>query len=76
MAGGKKPRISIALSEFMAAQTSGLGGLPRPHRDTLKPSMDASVRLPAQEGRYLKLILVVLVMHRSLPAVLVETLRC
>lgn len=32
------------------------------------------VRLPAQEGRDVELVLFGLVMHRSLPAVLVETL--
>src|SRR5580700_6738103 len=34
------------------------------------------VRLPAQEGRDVELVLFGLVMHRSLPAVLVEPLRC
>src|ERR1700719_4790867 len=33
------------------------------------------VRLPAQEGRDVELVLFGLVMHRSLPAVLVEPLR-
>ncbi len=38
-------------------------------------SGSASVRLPTQECRDFKLILFVLVMHRSLPAVLIEPLR-
>ena len=35
-----------------------------------------SVRLPAQECRDVELILLARVMHRGLPAMLVEPLRC
>ena len=72
----KAPRFRSFRHNCHGRRAAAWASAPRPHRAGQAPPNTASVRLPAQEGRDLELILLILVMHRRrLPAVLVKALR-